>query len=103
MILITAAILIGTIWRRTKKFWAYGVGALIVQNVMGFLFYAGGTLEDPSRDGIITAIIRQATDDGPLLALLFIPAILFGWAAPILLIIQGMRPFRSSLSKNQEA
>ena len=102
MVLLAAVLLIGAIWGRTKKFWAYGVGALIVQNATVFLFYGGGTLEDPSRDGLITAIVRQVTDDGSLVGLLIFPAMLFGWVVPILLIIKGIRPFRSSLPKSQE-
>ena len=102
MILLAAVILIGAIWKRTKKLWAHGIGAFVFQAVMGFLFYAGGTLEDPSRDGIITRMIRQATDNGPLMGALGIPVIVLYWAIPIWLMVRGMKPFRSSLTENQE-
>ncbi len=103
MILLVAVILIGAIWRRTKKFWAHGIGAFVFQTVMSFLFHAGGTLDDPSRDGIITRIIRQATDDGPLLGIVAIPVILLAWGIPIWLIIRGIKPFRKTKKPDSPA
>lgn len=60
-------------------------------NLRVFSLYAGGTLGDPAGDGIITAAVRQATSDGPLVAALFIPAIIFGWVVPIWMLVKGIQ------------
>ena len=77
MIFLIAVVLIGVVWRRTKRFWAHGIGALAIQAVTGLLFSGYGTLEDPTGDGLITAIVRQATNDGLAVAGMIVPIILF--------------------------
>lgn len=54
--------------------------------ISGVLFAGGGTLQDPRGDGIVTAWIRQATGDGPLVAFvgltimgLYYGGIIFFW------------------------
>jgi hypothetical protein len=49
------------------------------------LFYGDGTLEDPTGDGIVTYLMRQATNDGGLVSLLFF-VIIVEWAVFLFLI-----------------
>ena len=91
MIFLIAVVLIGVVWRRTKRFWAHGIGALVIREVTALLFSAYGTLEDPTGDGLITAMVRQATNDGLAVAALVIPVILFAWGVPIWMLLRGMK------------
>ena len=58
----------------TVEAWRNGFFGLawlsIGYSVVNFLFAGGGTLRNPIGDGIITAYIRQATNDGPMVALI---------------------------------
>lgn len=90
MLIAIAVIVIGLAWRRTKRFWLYGVGAIVCHLLTVILFYADGTLENSTGDGFVTAIVREATNDGPLVAAMIIPAIAFGWAVPIWMIVTGV-------------
>lgn len=67
------------IWRyRYFAYWRYVAYVGLTLWLTAFLFSAGGTLSDPTGDGVITGAVRTATDDGPevLLCLLgFLPAI----------------------------
>jgi len=77
----------------TKEAYKYGFCAaiylLITAPIIQILFNGGGTLENPQGDGIITAYIRQATNDGPLMAawgllviaISYIPAFYFWYRA----------------------
>ena len=91
MVFLAVVVVIGLLWRRTKWFWQHAAAAVAVQFLAGFLFYAGGTLEDPTGDGLITGAVRQAMGDGPMVALLAIPALLFGWGVPIWLVVRGSK------------
>lgn len=54
------------------RFWAYWKWVVILQvwQVVGTqLFSAGGTLRDPTGDGLITHYVRVASNDGPAVAL----------------------------------
>lgn len=53
------------IWRfRYPSYWRWLAIITVWMIVMNLLFYAGGTLEDPSGDGFITRQLRIATNDG---------------------------------------
>ncbi len=91
MLFLAVVVVLGLVWRRTKWFWSHAAAAVVVQFLTGFLFYAGGTLEDPTGDGLITAAVRQAAGDGPIVGLVVIPALLFGWGVPIWLVVRGWR------------
>jgi hypothetical protein len=75
MLVIYIAALLGILRFRTMSYWKW-VGILFGWMFGAqFLFAGGGTLDDPSGDGLIAHQIRIATNDGPgmgLFALLFI-------------------------------
>ncbi len=53
-------------WR--YRYFAYWKPVLAIGGVLflsGALFSANGTLDNPSGDGIVTGLVRQATGDGP--------------------------------------
>src|SRR6476469_9837578 len=64
MLLIYIAALAGILRFRSREYWKW-VGILFAWMFGGqFLFAGGGTLEDPTGDGLITHQIRIATNDG---------------------------------------
>lgn len=105
MLFLAVVVVMGLVWRRTKRFWSHAAAAFLAQFLAGFLFYAGGTLQDPTGDGLVTAVVREATGDGPLVALLAFPALLLGWGVPIWLLVRGWRTTTSPPAKElaQEA
>ncbi len=60
--LVVAAI--GFLGNRGNTYWWRGMAAIAVAIAMAVLGAGGGTLEDPSGDGLITRWIRSATDNG---------------------------------------
>ena len=84
--LLVVAVGYGVIKKRTDRFyWLASLGAVISNFLAHFLFEAGGTLENSTGDGIITAMLRQTSNDGPsvLIALPFI--IILGYVVPFYL------------------
>lgn len=62
---------IAGIWRyRFWGFWKWVVAMFLWQSVADFLFAAGGTLDQPQGDGLITGMVRRASNDGVEVALL---------------------------------
>jgi|GEM_PF-4734622 len=86
MIILLIAGLYG-VWRfRSKPYWQW-LGILAAwMIVMQTLFYADGTLEDPSGDGYLTRYIRAATADGVGMGVFAIVFIVLYWGVVIYLI-----------------
>jgi hypothetical protein len=82
---------IGVMGRRSNVYWWRGLGAIAVAIAMVFLAAGGGTLDDPSGDGLITRWIRSATNDGPAVALWAIAILVAGYGLIIFLIVTGIR------------
>ncbi len=98
MIFIAIVIILGLATRQPRRYWAYAAAAVAVQLLTGFLFAGGGTLEDPTGDGLITAWIRRATNDGPQMGLVGLGVIALAWGVPIWLVARGYQKKRSSAS-----
>lgn len=83
---------IAGIWRyRFWGFWKWVVAMFLWQSVADFLFAASGTLDQPQGDGLITGMVRRATNDGAEVGLLgvgFWIVFLIG----VVLIVSQMRP-----------
>ena len=86
MIILLIAGLLG-VWRfRSKSYWQW-LGILAAwMIVMQTLFFAGGTLEDPSADGYLTRYIRAATADGVGMGIFAIMFIVIYWGVTIYLL-----------------
>ncbi len=89
--MLFAAISIGIgLWKsQPKRYWLHAIGAIGSQLLVGVLFSGDGSLANPAGDGLITALARSATNDGPEMAFLGIAAILLGWGVPIWLLHRG--------------
>lgn len=95
MFLIIIAALLG-VWRyRSKSYFTWVAITALWMFAAGFLFYAGGTLEDPAGDGIITRQIRVATQDGPGMALFGIIFVMTYWGAVIFFISRMVKATRT--------
>ena len=96
MLFLVIVVLIGLFKRRrSQRYWMYAGGAVLCRVLVEWLFYADGTLEDPTGDGIVTALVRQATDDfsEPLWSVwvFFILIMVLGWLVPIWMVVTGMK------------
>lgn len=86
MLIVIVAALLG-IWRyRSKSYFTWVVITALWMFAGGFLFYAGGTLEDPTGDGLITRQIRIATQDGPGMGLFAIIFLVTYWGGVIFFV-----------------
>jgi len=95
VIFVAIVVILGFATRQPLRYWRYAAAAVAVQLLTGFLLAGGGTLEDPSGDGLITAWIRRATNDGPQMTLLGLGVIALGWGVPIWLLVRGYERKRS--------
>jgi hypothetical protein len=98
VIFIAIVVILGLVTRQPRRYWAYAGAAVGVQLLTGFLFAGGGTLEDPTGDGLITASIRRATNDGPQMGILGLGVIALAWGVPIWLVARGYQRKRSPAS-----
>lgn len=107
MIFVAIIVITGLVTRQSQRYWAHALFAVVMQVIAGFLLYGGGTLDDPTGDGLITAWLRQQTNDGLEVALLVIPAVALGWVIPTGLVMRGYerrgKEGRSSLPEPEGA
>ncbi len=94
---------IGYFGNRGKIYWARGLAAIVVAAAMVFLGAAGGTLDDPSRDGLITRWIRETTSDGAAVGIWAIGVLSIGYGAIIYFIASGVRKDTKARGKNTSA
>ena len=81
-------------WPEFSKATTYLVVASAVAQVF---FAAGGTLENPVGDGIITARIRQATNDGIIAGLMAIPVLASVYVPFFVFLRNGIKKSKASL------
>lgn len=67
-LLVYVPAVLGVLRYRTWPYWRWVGVMMLWQTAAQLLFDSHGTLEDPSRDGLISRILRQATDNGPAFA-----------------------------------
>jgi len=77
--------------KAARDYWLLIVLAAACQPLAGFLFAGGGTLGDPSGDGVVTQLLRAASDDGPAVVAVAPFAIGLGWVVPIYLISRAWK------------
>lgn len=95
MLIVIIAALLG-IWRYRSREYFKWVGITAVWMLLGgFLFAGGGTLEDPSGDGIIAHQIRIATNDGPGMGLFAIVFLVVYWGGVIFFISRMVKAARA--------
>lgn len=100
MIVFLIAAIIGLWKKQPRNYWLALLAGVAIHFVTGLLFAGNGTLADARGDGYITAMVRQATNDGAAVAWLMVPVILLGWVLPLLLIrhnYQRRAPSKSPL------
>jgi hypothetical protein len=98
MIFLLIVIAIGFFPKQDKRYWMFAVSAIAIQLLAQILFNANGTLENPSGDGYITAMLRQATNDGAGVLWMFPFAMALNWVLPIYLISKGYKRKEKSTS-----
>ena len=89
MLFVLIVIALGFFPKQDKRYWMFATSAVAIQLAAQFLFSAGGTSENPAGDGIITSMLRQATNDDARVLWVFPFAMIFGWGIPIYLIHKG--------------
>ena len=86
MLIIYVAALLGIFRFRGREYWKW-FGILFVWMLAAQLLFAGGgTLENPSGDGLIAHQIRVATNDGPGMGIFAIVFIMLYWGGAIWLL-----------------
>jgi len=94
---------IGYFGNRTNVYWWRGMAAIVVAIAMTFLGAGGGTLEDPSGDGLITRWIRSATDDGWAVGIWAIGVLSIGYGSIIYFVASGVRKDKKARAKQTSA
>jgi len=91
MLFLIAILILGFFPKQDKKYWMLAALALAIQGLGSVLFNAYGTLEDPSGDGIVTAWVRQMSQDGAEVLWILPFAMGLGWVLPIYLVYKGYK------------
>ena len=81
----------GIFFYRTGSYWKWVAYAYAVSILVTFLFAGGGTIENPVGDGLITHLVRKATDDGYQMALFGILVIIAGYGGLIFCLRNAAR------------
>jgi hypothetical protein len=91
MIFLLFVVALGILTSQKRRYWGFAFAAVLLQNLTVFLLSGGGTLEDPRGDGYITAIVRAASNDGPIVVGVGVLAMVLGWGVPIYLVNKGFQ------------
>lgn len=95
MLIVIVAALLG-IWRyRSTEYFKWVAIAAVWMFAAGILFQAGGTLSDPSGDGIITHQVRIATEDGPMMGIFAIGFLVAYYGGLIFFITRMVKAART--------
>ena len=86
MIFALIMLVVGLATKRRRPFWFGALAALGLHVVLGTLLSGGGTLENPSGDGLITAVVRRASGDGIFMGFWALIVIVTVWALPLALV-----------------
>jgi hypothetical protein len=85
---------LGILRYRRLSYWRW-VGAMVLwQTAAQFLFASFGSLEHPERDGLVIRAVRQATDDGPAVAIVGLVFIVVFWGGTIYFLRQFFKDAR---------
>ena len=85
---------LGILRYRRLSYWRW-VGAIFLwQAAAQFLFASFGSLEHPERDGLIIRAVRQATDNGPAVAIIGLVFIVVFWGGIIYFLRQLFKDAR---------
>jgi hypothetical protein len=107
MLLIYIAALAGILRFRSREYWKWL--SILLAWMLGtqFLFAGGGTLEDPTGDGLITHQIRIATNDGGGMGIFAIVFILAYWGGVIWIVgklfVTAKRVRRANLQREWDS
>ncbi|NCA28419.1 MAG: hypothetical protein EBS92_04000 [Proteobacteria bacterium] len=82
-IILLIAVFAGVFLYRAGSYWKWIAYAYAVSICVTFLFAGGGTIENPVGDGLITYLVRKATNDGYQMALLGLLVIIIGYGGLI--------------------
>ncbi len=94
MLIILIAVLLG-IWKyRSRYYFKWVVFAFLWMLAGNVLFYAGGTLQNPEGDGLITRQIRIATQDGPGMGIFAILFLVAYWGGMIFFVSRMVKAAR---------
>lgn len=103
MAIVIVAALLG-IWRFRSPEYFKWLAILFVWMVAGaVLFSGGGTLQDPTGDGLIARQIRVATNDGPGMGIFAIIFIIVYWGGAIFFITRMVKAARGYRADQEAA
>src|SRR5258708_6584586 len=95
LVVIVIIVVVLGLWKVNDIRWWRALGLIIIfWGIIGFLFDAGGTLEYPAGDGLITHAVRTATNDGPGMGLFAVLIILISFGVPLWLLTTAWRQIR---------
>jgi hypothetical protein len=82
-LLVFVPAVLGVLKYRYMAYWRWVAAMWLWQAAAIYLFASHGSLTQPERDGLISRVIRQATDDGPLFGMygLVFLAVFYGGVA----------------------
>jgi hypothetical protein len=96
MLIVVVAALFG-IWRcRTSEYFKWLAVLFVWMLAAAILFWGGGTLQNPSADGLITREIRRATNDGPAMGIYALVFLVIYWSGAGLFLSKLFRKYRAA-------
>ena len=98
-IIILCAVFVGIFFNRVGSYWKWIAYAYAISILVTFLFAGGGTIENPVGDGLITHLVRKATNDGYQMALFGILVIIVGYGGLIFCLRNAVRVARDVKAK----
>ncbi len=98
-IIILCAVFAGIFFNRVGSYWKWIAYAYAVSILVTFLLAGGGTIENPVGDGLITHLVRKATNDGYQMALFGILVIIAGYGGLIFCLKNAVRVARDVKAK----
>ena len=99
MIFFIIVVALGFLTKQNIRYWKFVASAIAFQVFADLFFSARGTLENPSADGYITAIVRHGTNDNENVLWVLPFAMIFGWVIPIYLIHKGYKRKEADIDK----
>lgn len=87
-LLIYIPAVFGILHYRRLSYWRWVGAMVLLQTAAQFLFMASGSLEHPERDGLIIRMVRQATNDGPAVAIIGLLFLVVFWGGIIYFVRQ---------------
>lgn len=98
LVLLTLVIVALGLKYRDAAYWKRAVPAIVVLWAMQLLAAGGGTLEDPTGDGVLTRWVRQATHDGALVAVWGLGVLVLGYGVTFWLVRKGIAESKAAAS-----